>query len=586
VTEVLGRDLVPNPSVGQPGGQVPAETAAALRWLRAGLSEETMRLELPPDIRSTISPIITALRWGALLYGMVSVGTKASAGELSIVATLAIALYLTVWRTFRPLRLAWQDLSDRILPIIDGVVIGGAVGVSGGFDSPFVYCLLVAVAVAAFGWGLLSGALTVAAALAAMGVVGVATGNPLNVNDVGGIAFLLVLFAAAALIALLRDNLIARQAERVAMSGRLNMLTETNEMLSILNQVARTLPESMDMTEAVNATQRELASQFRASTVGLVVRDEATQHWLPMITEGCHFFESTPTNELPAPMQQALFEMTTTANTDAGGVFVNPDSISGLYTALRTRGKVIGVLAVENTRPHDYDEREVRILDGLSSALALTIDNVRSFGRLRTVGADEERTRIARDLHDRLGQWLTYISMELEHIIGEVPESNSLQSLHGTVQTAIDELRETLRQLRTKVSDDESLAIVGKSMVDRFTQRTGIATNFQVVNPGESLRVSVENELLRILQESLNNVEKHAQPNQVNIVYTVDDGRGELLIVDDGKGFHAGGAIRDTSYGLMGMRERADVIGATLQITSERGVGTTIRVRATNELSV
>lgn len=220
------------------------------------------------------------------------------------------------------------------------------------------------------------------------------------------------------------------------------------------------------------------------------------------------------------------------------------------------------------------------------TALALTIDNVRSFGRLRTIGADQERTRIARDLHDRLGQWLTYISMELEHIIGEVPESTSLQSLHGTVQTAIEELRETLRQLRTKVSDNESLAMVGKAMADRFTQRTGIATTFTVTNPGESLRVNVENELLRILQESLNNVEKHAKPENVNIIYSVSDGRGELSIIDDGKGFDTGGSIRDTSYGLMGMRERADVIGATLQIESARGAGTTIRVRATNELSV
>jgi len=586
VTEVLGRDFTPNPAVSQPGGQMPAETAAALRWLRAGLSEETMRLELPPDIRSTVSPVITALRWGALLYGMVSAGTEANAGEISVVATLAIALYLTVWRTFRPLRLAWQELTDRVLPILDGVLIGGAVGASGGIDSPFIYCLLVAVTVAAFGWGLLSGALTVVAALLAMGVVSAATGGPLNVGDVGGIAFLLVMVGAAAVIALLRDTLIDRQAERVAMTGRVNMLTETNEMLGILNQVARTLPESMDMTEAVNATQRELATQFRASTIGLVVRDEATQHWLPMITEGCQFFESTPTNQLPVPMQHALLDMTTMSNTDPSGDFVNPAATSGMYTALRTRGKVIGILAVENARPNDYDDREVRILDGLSSALALTIDNVRSFGRLRTIGADQERSRIARDLHDRLGQWLTYISMELEHIIGEVPESHSLQSLHGTVQTAIDELRETLRQLRTKVSDNESLNVVGKAMADRFGQRTGIITNFSVTNPAESLRVNVENELLRILQESLNNVEKHAKPNQVNITYSVADGVGELVIVDDGKGFDAGGTIRDTSYGLMGMRERADVIGATLHISSERDVGTSIRVRATNELSV
>ena len=586
MTEVLGRELTPTPSSVGPAGQLPSETAAALRWLRAGLSEETMRLELPPDIRSTISPIITALRWGAVLYGMVTASALASDGNLAVVVTLSIALFLTVWRTFRPLRLAWEDLVDRALPIMDGAIIGGAVGLSDGFDSAFIFCLLVAVGVAGFGWGLRSGGLTVLAGLIAMSIVAVATGGPLNIGDAGGIAFLCVLIATAVLISMLRDNLITRQSEQVAMTGRLNMLTETNEMLGILNQVARTLPESMDMTEAVNATERELAAQFRASTIGLVVRDDATSRWLPMISQGCEFHDSISTSDLPAPMQKALLELDTHHQVDATAQFVSPGSVSGLYTALRTRGKVIGLLAVENERPSDYDGREVRILDGLSSALALTIDNVRSFGRLRTIGADQERTRIARDLHDRLGQWLTYISMELERIIGEVPGTVSLQSLYGDVQTAIDELRETLRQLRTKVSDDESLAVVGKAMTDRFTQRTGIVTNFMVTNPGESLLVSVENELLRILQEALNNIEKHAKPTNVTINYAVNDGSGELTIIDNGKGFDTSGSVRETSYGLMGMRERADVIGATLQIDSTRGAGTTIRVRANNELSV
>ena len=588
MSDVAARELTPLPPIGSAGESAQlAETTAALRWLRAGLSEETMRLELPPDVRSTISPIITALRWGALLYGMVSASTAAAVdGNLGVVVTLSIALFLTVWRTFRPLRLAWTDFVDRWLPVFDGIVLGGAIGASDGFDSPFVFCVLVAIAVASFGWGLRSGLVTLVAALLSMVVVAATTGGPLNIGDVGGIAFLLVLVAIVALVALLRDNLIARQSQQLALSSRLDVLTETNEMLGILNQVARTLPESVDMSEAVNATERELRNQFNASTIGLVVRDDATSEWLPMITEGVEFNESTPTASLPAPMKQALLEMSTISSDTTAGEFLVPGSQSGLYTALRTRGKVIGLLAIENEKDGDYDRRQVRILDGLAGALALTIDNVRAFGRLRTIGADQERTRIARDLHDRLGQWLTYISLELERIMGEVSDTTSLQSLYGDVQTAIDELRETLRQLRTRVSEDETLAVVGASMAERFMSRTGTKTTFTATNPDESLLVSVENELLRILQESLNNIEKHAQATQVDIVWSVANGEGAMTITDDGRGFDTSGSRRDTSYGLMGMRERADVIGATLQIDSTRGTGTAVRVRASNELSV
>ena len=98
--------------------------------------------------------------------------------------------------------------------------------------------------------------------------------------------------------------------------------------------------------------------------------------------------------------------------------------------------------------------------------------------------------------------------------------------------------------------------------------------------------MSVENELLRILQEALNNIEKHARAETVDIRWTASEGRGELTVTDDGRGFDTSGNRRATSYGLMGMRERADVIGASLTIESERGSGTTVRVRASNELSV
>ena len=110
MTDVIGQELVAPPATDQagPSSQL-AETAVALRWLRAGLSEETMRLELPPDIRATISPIVSALRWGALLYGMVYASTQANAGEINVVFSLSVAMFLTVWRTFRPLFPARDD---------------------------------------------------------------------------------------------------------------------------------------------------------------------------------------------------------------------------------------------------------------------------------------------------------------------------------------------------------------------------------------------------------------------------------------------------------------------------------------------
>lgn len=563
-----------------------AETAQALRWLKLGaFDESTLRLELPPAIRATVSPIVTALRWGAVLFGMVFAGTDANSGDLAVVVTVAIVLFLTIWRTFRPLRLAWDGLVDRALPVTDGLIIGGAVGLSSGFDSPFIFCLVAAVVVAAFGWGLRMGVIVLGAALAAMWVASSVTNAGFNLDNRNAWALLLSMVVIVGLIVFVRQRLLEAEQRRATLTYRVDMLTETNDLLSILNQVAKTLPASLDMSEALNATRDQLAHAFGASTIGLLTRDEATSSWLPQISEGCDLPNAAGSSDLPAPLKQALLEEGTVlrASLDPASS-LSGSTGSGLYTALRTRGKIIGVLGVENPSADAFSGRDSRILEGLADALALTIDNAKWFGRLRVLGADEERTRIARDLHDRLGQWLTYISIELERIMSEGSgRSPALEGLYGDVQSAIDELRETLRQLRTGVSEKSGLGEVGAEVARRYTERTGTAVNFNEVYPGQRVATPVENEMLRIMQEALNNAEKHAEASRVDVTWEARNGEATLVVADNGKGFDIGTGIRDTAYGLVGMRERADVIGASLHIDTAPGQGTTVSVTARNE---
>ena len=84
---------------------------------------------------------------------------------------------------------------------------------------------------------------------------------------------------------------------------------------------------------------------------------------------------------------------------------------------MRARGTLVGVLAVEHPDAHHFSARNAELLVGFAEPAALAIDNARWFARLRTVGADEERTRIARDLHDRIGQSLAYLAFELDRIV-------------------------------------------------------------------------------------------------------------------------------------------------------------------------
>src|SRR5690606_38119603 len=103
-------------------------------------------------------------------------------------------------------------------------------------------------------------------------------------------------------------------------------------------------------------------------------------------------------------------------STDAGGG-LSDRAGSGLYTVLAARGAIIGLLAIEHSDFDHFTTRDQELVEGFVAPAALALDNARWFARLRTVGADEERTRIARDLHDRIGQSLAYLAFELDRLV-------------------------------------------------------------------------------------------------------------------------------------------------------------------------
>ena len=101
-----------------------------------------------------------------------------------------------------------------------------------------------------------------------------------------------------------------------------------------------------------------------------------------------------------------------------------------------------------------------------------------------------------------------------------------------------------------------------------------------MAHPEARLAPRLENELLRVLQEALSNVAKHADARAVTVDWDVADGAATLTVTDDGVGFDTDRGVRDSAYGLVGMRERADVAGARLSVRSAPGEGTTITVKA------
>ncbi len=561
---------------GPPTGESSAgEVLLALRALRHGGVDDAGRaLELGPSVAGSLSAVLAALRWGAVMVGVGWAATRAAAGELPIVATLTIAIFLASWRTIRPIRLGDRSQSQQAFALSDVAILSAAVGITDGLSNPFVGAVIVAVALVAFGWGPRLGAwaagtaLVVSTSVASVAALGFEAPNPAGVMAVLG---------AWAFPGVAQQRLLQLENRRRLTNERASSLSDTNQLLGALHEVATTLPSSLDLADVLSATRQQLIDSFAADRFLVLAYDDSV--WSPQLLEGFDLPPTFASHQLPPPLVAAAAVPHVTRIDDLSTVTVDREG-SGLYARLVVNGRDTGLVAVERSEVDSFTDADAELLEGMAQMLALTIANARSFQHLRSLAAADERGRIARDLHDRLGQWLTYIGLELERInTAQAEPSLELKQLHGDVQGAISDLRDTLIELRAAVQPGRPLTVVIGEVVDRFSKRGDVEITVSVPDDRTvHLAPLVENELLRIAQEALTNVEKHAKATHVHLSWSIEDGRGVLVVQDNGRGFDPTRGIRGTAYGLVGMRERAASVGAILEVTSEPEQGTVITV--------
>jgi len=199
---------------------------------------------------------------------------------------------------------------------------------------------------------------------------------------------------------------------------------------------------------------------------------------------------------------------------------------------------------------------------------------------------DSERRKVARELHDSVGQYLTGLKINLEQLLITNPNLDSVNAklLSDTVELAdhtITEVRTISHLLHPPLLDELGLASAARWYAEGFAQRSGLRVNFQPGEIATRLPKEVELSLFRVLQESLTNVHRHANAKSIDISLTCRDGRAVLRIQDDGRGiprevlsrFRSGLA---SGVGLAGMRERIAELEGVLDVEA-KGKGTIIR---------
>jgi two-component system sensor histidine kinase UhpB len=232
--------------------------------------------------------------------------------------------------------------------------------------------------------------------------------------------------------------------------------------------------------------------------------------------------------------------------------------------------------------------REVHELtDAFNRMLVRLEDERRESGRAVLRAQEQERGRIAQDLHDEVNQALTAILLRLSATIGDAPWGlrSELQETQELVTQAMDELLALARQLRPTALDDHGLVAALASQVSDFGQRTGVRAHFHHHGAVPTLSDEEQLVIFRVTQESLSNIAKHAGAHGVDVELSFV-GRTVLRVRDDGRGFDLLPAQRVNGrahgraggLGLSGMRERALLVGGNLGVYTAPGAGTTIEL--------
>lgn len=196
-------------------------------------------------------------------------------------------------------------------------------------------------------------------------------------------------------------------------------------------------------------------------------------------------------------------------------------------------------------------------------------------------GQEEERARLARDLHDEVNQALTAILLRLQASAEAAPAALA-RELAETQQLAQQAMRELLRlahELRPTALDDLGLLAALRSQLAEFGRRTGIAVTLELADDVPEMTADEQLVIYRVAQESLANVARHSHATSVTLTLRSDaDRRVHLQVADDGVGLHAPSRTPGSGLGVTGMRERALLAGGRLQIRSNPGAGTTVEL--------
>ncbi len=372
-------------------------------------------------------------------------------------------------------------------------------------------------------------------------------------------------------------------------------LYRRNHELSVLNAIARELNRSVDLGDAMDFTLSEVAELLELST-GWIWLMEGSEAYLaatrdlppfladnPRLFDGssyCYCLDTYKKGDLEGAANVGVVSCSRLKNFMDGADGLRYHASIPLYSG----EKKLGVMNVASRDWRSLSTEDLQLLYTIGDLLSIAVERARLYAESARFGASEERNRLAREIHDTLAQGLTAATLQLESadamLDANLPEKarEPLARALSITRRNLDEARGSVLDLRAAPLEGRPLAEALKILAERWgSEQEDTSARVISVNRAHPLPPGVEAALYRICQEALTNISRHAGAGRATIRLTVTPESVRLTVEDDGRGDTAPDNAHDR-HGLVGMRERAELLGGTFEFEGVEGEGAKVEV--------
>lgn len=354
------------------------------------------------------------------------------------------------------------------------------------------------------------------------------------------------------------------------------------ELLSL--QQLQTVRERTDLNLLLSDLVDNLRQTLKADFAQMLLVDQERGNSRKLITRGALSNEAHPFTD-------GILNGTITSGKsiflgDVLGVKNGDSNVQAILAAplLGSDEKSFGAILVGHSISQTFTRRQLNLLETIARQVTLVVKNANLVNELEYKTILEERNRLAREIHDGIAQNLGFIKMQVYRMLNALKRNeherleSELNQLYKTVSASYADVRDSIDDLRLRPGDGKFSNALNQ-LVQDFQRKSGTPVLLTDPEVLDQFPPEMQSQTIRIIQEALSNIRKHAHASRVWISAGMNAGSEVILeIKDDGVGFTPDEVSSFSQYGLVGMRERADLMGADFQVISSSNLGTIIRL--------